>query len=431
MRLVEKKFKLNVWLVYGNSIRVIGIWVIRYLYHQKLNGNLDIWDLNHQDGDHQYIKTAQIWLLNAVFGLVRDGGHNRQRIRESAAVDVPSTSGNNNTISFEKDDEKLERKRTVLETHGYAIGKTIGNGSYATVKIADSYRHKSPVAIKIISKFQAPSDYLIKFLPREIEVVKGLKHPNLIRFLQAIETTHRVYIIMEYAQNGSLLDTIRRDIFIDENRSRKWFKQLLDAVDYCHTRGVVHRDIKCENLLMDQHLNIKLSDFGFARGHMNKTDGTTILSETFCGSYAYASPEILRGIPYQPQMSDIWSLGIVLYAMVYGRLPFDDKNYGQLIKQVQSQVKFPKEPKVSYSCRSLIRRILVPQQSRIKIETIKADDWLINDATVIEEKFDHNKILNILPAEAIVQKPQENDHEKLMDQMVLLDKQLHRNKIER
>lgn len=98
---------------------------------------------------------------------------------------------------------------------------------------------------------------------------------------------------------------------------------------------------------------------------------------------------------------------------------------------MQSQVKFPKEPKVSYSCRSLIRRILVPQQSRIKIEIIKADDWLINDAPVNEEKFDHNKILNILPAEAIVQKPQDNNHEKLMDQMVLLDKQLHRNKIER
>ncbi|XP_046813391.1 testis-specific serine/threonine-protein kinase 4-like isoform X1 [Vespa crabro] len=236
----------------------------------------------------------------------------------------------------EKYGEKSDKRLTVLETHGYAIGNVIGVGSYATVKVAISERHNSQVAIKIISKFQAPSDYLKKFLPREIEVVKGLKHPNLIRFLQAIETTHRVYIIMEYAQNGSLLDIIRRDTYIDEGRSRRWFRQLLDAVDYCHERGVVHRDIKCENLLMDNNLNIKLSDFGFARGHMKPKNGTLPLSETFCGSYAYASPEILKGIPYRPQLSDIWSMGVVLFAMVYGRLPFDDTKYTLLLKNDSS-----------------------------------------------------------------------------------------------
>lgn len=97
------------------------------------------------------------------------------------------------------------------------------------------------MAVKIVSKFTAPADYLKKFLPREIEVVKGLKHPNLIRFLQAIETTHRVYIIMEYAENGSLLDIIRHDAYIDETRSRKWFIQLVSAIQYCHDRNVVHR----------------------------------------------------------------------------------------------------------------------------------------------------------------------------------------------
>ncbi|OAD54532.1 Testis-specific serine/threonine-protein kinase 4 [Eufriesea mexicana] len=295
----------------------------------------------------------------------------------------------------DKHEEKSEKKLTILESHGYTLGKTIGAGSYATVKIAKSDRHDCQVAVKIVSKFQAPGDYLKKFLPREIEVVKGLKHPNLIRFLQAIETTHRVYIIMEYAQCGSLLDMIRRDTFIDELRSRRWFRQLLEAIDYCHGRGVVHRDVKCENLLMDQNFNIKLSDFGFARGQMKPKNGVAALSETFCGSYAYASPEILKGVPYLPQLSDVWSMGVVLYAMVYGRLPFDDANYSQLLKQVQNKVAFPKEPNVSQACRSLISRILVPQRLRLDIDHIRNDVWLA--ASVVTVQTSTTDILTDIP----------------------------------
>ncbi|XP_059060849.1 testis-specific serine/threonine-protein kinase 3-like [Achroia grisella] len=283
---------------------------------------------------------------------------------------------------------KIDRKLTVLETHGYVLGRTIGSGSYATVKVATSDRHNCQVAIKIISKFQAPGDYLKKFLPREIEVVKGLKHENLIRFLQAIETTHRVYIVMEYAENGSLLDIIRKDQHIDEMRGRRWFRQLVEAVDYCHDRGVVHRDIKCENLLMDHGLNIKLSDFGFARGHMKPKNGVFSLSETFCGSYAYASPEILKGVPYRPQDSDIWSMGVVLYAIVYGRLPFDDTNYTQLLKQVQNKVSFPREPKVSAECRKLITKVLAPLKMRVKIPQILADPWLNPNQLPKDEEVD-------------------------------------------
>lgn len=288
-------------------------------------------------------------------------------------------------------------KKSVLETHGYVLGRPIGSGSYATVRVATSERHDCPVAVKIISKFQAPADYLKKFLPREIDVVKGLKHLNIIRFLQAIETTHRVYIVMEFAENGSLLDTIRRDSYIDEQRSRKWFRQLLDSVEYCHERGVVHRDIKCENLLMDNNYNIKLSDFGFARGGMRRKNGSPILSETFCGSYAYASPEILKGIPYQPQCSDVWSMGVVLYAMVFGRLPFDDSNYPQLLRQVQNKVTFPREPRVSSNCRQLIVKILAPLKQRLKIPAIKSDTWLTveevkeSEPAAVEEKTENEQ----------------------------------------
>ncbi|XP_030764794.1 testis-specific serine/threonine-protein kinase 3-like [Sitophilus oryzae] len=292
-----------------------------------------------------------------------------------SSLHQPPVADVTNASPVDPVDASKEKKPTVLESHGYTLGKTIGNGSYATVRMAQSERHEGNVAIKIVSKFSAPADYLKKFLPREIEVVKGLRHPNLIRFLQAIETTHRVYIIMEYADNGSLLDIIRKDQLIDETRARKWFKQLVYAIDYCHDRGVVHRDVKCENLLMDEGWNVKLSDFGFARGHMKPKNGNPILSETYCGSYAYASPEILRGIPYQPQHADIWSMGVVLFAMVFGRLPFDDSDYKELIKQVSSKVVFPKDPKVSVNCKSLINKILSPLKSRIRISGIRIDSW--------------------------------------------------------
>ncbi|XP_060530488.1 testis-specific serine/threonine-protein kinase 3-like [Cylas formicarius] len=295
-----------------------------------------------------------------------------------SSIHQPSVSAITDAPEIGKDLPSV-KKPTVLESHGYSLGKTIGNGSYATVRMAHSERHGADVAIKIVSKFSAPADYLKKFLPREIEVVKGLRHHNLIRFLQAIETTHRVYIIMEFAENGSLLDIIRTDQHIDETRSRKWFRQLVNAVDYCHERGVVHRDVKCENMLMDNGWNVKLSDFGFARGHMKPKNGQPIFSETFCGSYAYASPEILRGIPYQPQFADIWSMGVVLFAMVYGRLPFDDRDYKELVKQVSNKVRFPKEPRVTLNCKSLINKILAPLKSRIRISGIKLDPWFIYD----------------------------------------------------
>ncbi|XP_046398724.1 testis-specific serine/threonine-protein kinase 3-like isoform X2 [Ischnura elegans] len=269
-------------------------------------------------------------------------------------------------------------RRSVLESRGYSVGRTIGNGSYATVKLAFSEKHGCDVAVKIVAKYNAPSDYLSKFLPREVNVVKGLSHPNIIHFFEAIETTHRVYIVMEYASNGSLLDVIRNDGHIDESRAKKWFRQLASAIAYCHGLGVVHRDIKCENLLMDHSYNIKLSDFGFARFEPEPLG--TGLCETFCGSFAYAPPEILRGIPYQPKQSDVWSMGVVLFAMMYGQLPFDDANYSTLLKQVQKKVAFPPEPEVPEPCKELISRMLSPLRTRPQLPTILCDPWLVDES---------------------------------------------------
>lgn len=274
-------------------------------------------------------------------------------------------------------------RKTVLEDHGFKLGEQIGKGSYAKVKKAYSEEHKSMVAVKIISKHKAPEEYISKFVPREVEVVKGLRHINLISFYQSIETTHRFYIIMEYAANGSLLDRIKKNHFISEPEAKTIFQQLINALEYCHSRHVVHRDIKCENLLFDKNDCLKIIDFGFARNNV-ESNGTPVLSETYCGSYAYACPEILKGIPYRPEIADIWASGVVLYATLYGQLPFNDSNFAHLLKQVQNKVNFPRERNVSTTCKNLISKILTPQSTlRPDIKTIKRDEFFLTIPSVM------------------------------------------------
>ncbi|KAF6017109.1 hypothetical protein EB796_024582 [Bugula neritina] len=207
-------------------------------------------------------------------------------------------------------------KQSVLEAYGYQVSHTVGNGSYAVVKAAYSTKHKAKIAVKIVQKNKAPRDYIEKFLPREIELIKVLRHPNLVCFLQSIETTNRVYLVMELAEGGDLLDVMNRQRYVKEPQAGIWFKQMVEGIGYCHSKGVVHRDLKCENVLLDKHNHVKITDFGFARANLTRPDGTRVLSRTYCGSYSYAAPEVLTGTPYDPFKSDIWSLAVILFIMV-------------------------------------------------------------------------------------------------------------------
>lgn len=161
---------------------------------------------------------------------------------------------------------------------------------------------------------------------------------------------------MQHAEKGSILDLIHKHKRIGESQACSIFRQIMDGLEYCHSQGIAHRDLKCENILLDADNTVKLIDFGFAKSNrpLPKTKGEERMeallgmksgipvrppkeqdfsaSETYCGSYAYASPEILRGIPYDPFVSDVWALGCVLYTMVFGRLPFDDRLLAKLIK---------------------------------------------------------------------------------------------------
>ncbi|XP_055472231.1 testis-specific serine/threonine-protein kinase 4 [Psammomys obesus] len=288
--------------------------------------------------------------------------------------------------------------RSVMEEYGYEVGKVIGHGSYGTVYEAYYTKQKIMVAVKIISKKKASDDYLNKFLPREIQVMKVLRHKYLINFYQAIETTSRVYIILELAQGGDVLEWIQRYGACSEPIAGKWFSQMALGIAYLHSKGIVHRltpslsaagrDLKLENLLLDKRENVKISDFGFAKMvSSNQTvrsspsyrqmNYPSNLSQTYCGSFAYACPEILLGLPYNPFLSDTWSMGVILYTLVVAKLPFDDTNLKKLLRETQKEVTFPANLTISQECKNLIFQMLRQATKRATILDVLKDPWML------------------------------------------------------
>ncbi|NXF49176.1 TSSK1 kinase, partial [Oceanites oceanicus] len=224
-----------------------------------------------------------------------------------------------------------------LRKKGYSLSNTLGEGSFGKVKSAYCDRLKCNVAVKIIDKRKTPWDFLARFLPREIEALRRLHHPSIIETYEIFETSAgKVYIVMELGEKGDLLDYIKITGAMEEDTACIKFQQLASAIKYCHDLDWVHRDLKCENILLDADLNIKLSDFGFSKSLSRDENGRTILSKTFCGSAAYAAPEVLQGMPYDPRISDTWSLGVILYVMVYASQPFDASSVRKMV-HIQKQ----------------------------------------------------------------------------------------------
>jgi len=181
----------------------------------------------------------------------------------------------------------------ILQKRGYQVLGDLGEGTYSKVKHATWTRaeDKAPikVALKIINKKTAPKDFLEKFLPREIEVMKKVKHPNLIHLFELFQISNKLYFTMEWGGHGNLLQYVRLKGPLKEAESRKFFHEMCSGVEYLHNVGVVHRDLKCENILLSKKNSIKIADFGFAREIR-----VGELSETYCGSAAYAAPELLQ-----------------------------------------------------------------------------------------------------------------------------------------
>ncbi|XP_034115999.2 testis-specific serine/threonine-protein kinase 1-like [Drosophila nasuta] len=221
-----------------------------------------------------------------------------------------------------------------LSLQGYKLGHKIGEGSYATVITAqycNEAGNRADLACKVIDKAKAPTDFVNKFFPRELEILTKLDHPNIIQIHSILQRGLKIFIFMRYAEKGDLLSHIKKTGFIKEKQSKVWFTQMAVALKYLHNHDIAHRDMKCENILLSEHSNVKLADFGFACFCSNG-EGMRLASQTYCGSAAYAAPEVVSGVPYDAQMADAWSLGVILFIMLNGKMPFDDSNLSKLLE---------------------------------------------------------------------------------------------------
>ncbi|XP_046630920.1 serine/threonine-protein kinase SIK3-like isoform X3 [Daphnia pulicaria] len=255
----------------------------------------------------------------------------------------------------------------------YELLKTIGKGNFAVVKLAVHRITKSKVAIKIVDKTKLDEDNLNK-TKREVEVMKKLKHPNIIKLYQVIDTDDTLFLVTEYVPGGEIFDYLVANGRMTEKEARRVFKQILAAVGYCHKCLVVHRDLKAENLLLDAKMNIKLADFGFS----NYFEPGHLLS-TWCGSPPYAAPELFEGKEYDGPKADVWSLGVVLYVLVCGALPFDGSTLQLLRSRVLSGI-FRIPYFMTTDCEHLIRHMLiVDPERRLSIPQILQHRWLIMD----------------------------------------------------
>jgi 5'-AMP-activated protein kinase catalytic alpha subunit len=211
----------------------------------------------------------------------------------------------------------------------YVLGKTIGEGTFGKVKIGHHTLTDVPVAVKILEKERIVDISDVERVAREIHILKLIRHPHVIQLYEIIETPRQLYLILEFAPGGELFDYIVQHQHVPEAEACRFLHQILAGLVSVHAQGIVHRDMKPENLLLDEGLNIKIADFGLSNIYPPGA-----LLKTACGSPCYAAPEMIAGKDYVPSLCDVWSCGVVLFALVCGYLPFEDQNTPELYKKI-------------------------------------------------------------------------------------------------
>ncbi|XP_061367337.1 CBL-interacting serine/threonine-protein kinase 10-like isoform X2 [Gastrolobium bilobum] len=254
----------------------------------------------------------------------------------------------------------------------YELGRLLGKGTFAKVYYGRSAITNQSVAIKVIDKDKVFRTGLADHIIREISVMRLVKHPNIIQIFEVMATKKNIYYVMEYAKGGELFKKVAKGK-LKEDVAHKYFKQLVNAVDFCHSRGVYHRDIKPENLLLDENENLKVTDFGLsALAESKRQDG---LLHTTCGTPAYVAPEVFKRKGYDGAKADVWSCGVVLFVLLAGYLPFRDSNLMEMYRKI-NKAEFACPNWFPREVRKLLCKILDPNpNTRISLPRIQQCSW--------------------------------------------------------
>ncbi|CAA7398236.1 unnamed protein product [Spirodela intermedia] len=269
----------------------------------------------------------------------------------------------------------MEEKGNIL-LHKYEQGRLLGQGTFAKVYHARDLKTSQSVAIKVIDKEKVLKVGMMDQIKREISVMRLVRHPNIVQLHEVMATKGKIFFVMEYVKGGELFSRVAKGR-LKEEVVHKFFRQLISAVDFCHSRGVYHRDLKPENLLLDENGNLKVSDFGLsALAESKRQDG---LLHTTCGTPAYVAPEVIQRIGYDGAMADVWSCGVILFVLLSGYLPFHDSNLMEMYRKIRrAEFKFPSW--FPSDVRRLLSKILDPDPaSRISTVRIMESSWFLKN----------------------------------------------------
>lgn len=272
--------------------------------------------------------------------------------------------GIENTGDVRMHDHRLRLKQR------FDIVRKLGQGTYGKVQLGINKKTGQEVAIKTIKKCKIESEADLIRIRREVQIMSSVRHPNIVHIYEVFENSEKMILVMEYCSGGELYDYLSQKKVLQEDEARRLFRQIATAVYYCHIHKICHRDLKLENVLLDDTGSAKIADFGLS----NVFKETSLLS-TFCGSPLYASPEIVKGTPYIGPEVDCWSLGVLLYTLVYGAMPFDGSNFKRLVRQISNGDYY--EPRNPSSASPLIRDMLtVDPLKRADITYICDNPWV-------------------------------------------------------